>query len=168
MNLFHRNIAAALAATICMAACVAPPAAPTIPVAPGPHTTFDRFGADQPPASNTLLRKSLPRWPPLTTRQSEARYWAQRSEPGLVPGSARPQATPAKGRQLARPLAAPSASLATRVGHLIRKSLCSSNTTSCMGSAWPLTATLCPTSPHRRAPRPIPAVWRLVHLIPMR
>ncbi|HEY2859457.1 MAG TPA: hypothetical protein VGJ21_13640 [Terracidiphilus sp.] len=47
MNLFHRNIAAALAATICMAACVAPPAAPTIPVAPGPHTTLDRFGADQ-------------------------------------------------------------------------------------------------------------------------
>jgi hypothetical protein len=30
-----------------MAACVAPPAAPTIPVAPGPHTTLDRFGADQ-------------------------------------------------------------------------------------------------------------------------
>ena len=47
MNLFHWHIAAALAATICMAACVAPPAAPTIPVAPGPQTTLDRFGADQ-------------------------------------------------------------------------------------------------------------------------
>jgi uncharacterized protein YcfJ len=47
MNLFHRHNASALAATICLAACVAPPAAPTIPVAPGPNTTLDRFGADQ-------------------------------------------------------------------------------------------------------------------------
>jgi hypothetical protein len=30
-----------------LAACVAPPAAPTIPVAPGLNKTFDRFGADQ-------------------------------------------------------------------------------------------------------------------------
>ena len=41
------QIAAALAATISLAACVAPPAAPTIPVAPGPNKTLDRFGADQ-------------------------------------------------------------------------------------------------------------------------
>jgi hypothetical protein len=47
MNLFHRQIAAAFAATISLAACVAPPAAPIIPVAPGPNTTLDRFGADQ-------------------------------------------------------------------------------------------------------------------------
>ena len=47
MNLFHRQIAAALAATISLAACVAPPVAPTIPVAPGPRTTLDRFDADQ-------------------------------------------------------------------------------------------------------------------------
>jgi hypothetical protein len=45
MNLF--KIAAALAATISLAACVAPPTAPTIPVAPGLNKTFDRFGADQ-------------------------------------------------------------------------------------------------------------------------
>jgi hypothetical protein len=44
MNL---QIALALAATIFLAACVAPPAAPTIPVAPGPYKTLDRFGADQ-------------------------------------------------------------------------------------------------------------------------
>jgi hypothetical protein len=47
MNLFHPQIAAALVATISLAACVAPPAAPTIPVAPGPNKTLDRFGADQ-------------------------------------------------------------------------------------------------------------------------
>ena len=41
------QIAAALAATISLAACVAPPAAPTIPVAPGPNKTLDAFGADQ-------------------------------------------------------------------------------------------------------------------------
>jgi len=47
MTLFHRQIAAALAATISLAACVVPPVSPTIPVAPGPRTTFDRFDADQ-------------------------------------------------------------------------------------------------------------------------
>ena len=47
MNLFRPQIAAALAATISLAACVAPPAAPTIPVVPGPYKTLDRFGADQ-------------------------------------------------------------------------------------------------------------------------
>ena len=47
MNLFHRQIAAALAATLSLAACIAPPAAPTIPVAPGPSKTLDIFGADQ-------------------------------------------------------------------------------------------------------------------------
>jgi len=47
MNLSHSQIAAVLAATISLAACVAPPAAPTIPVAPGPNKTPDGFGADQ-------------------------------------------------------------------------------------------------------------------------
>jgi hypothetical protein len=47
MNLFHPQIAAALVATISLAACVAPPAAPTIPVAPGPSKTLDMFSADQ-------------------------------------------------------------------------------------------------------------------------
>src|SRR5689334_21901961 len=47
MNLFHLKIANALAATISLAACVAPPAAPTIPVVPGPNKSFDRFDADQ-------------------------------------------------------------------------------------------------------------------------
>src|SRR5580692_3248135 len=47
MNLFHPQIAAALVATISLAACVAPPAAPTIPVAPGPSNTLDMFSADQ-------------------------------------------------------------------------------------------------------------------------
>jgi hypothetical protein len=47
MNLFHPQIAAALAATIALASCVAPPAAPTIPVAPGPNKAWDRFDADQ-------------------------------------------------------------------------------------------------------------------------
>src|SRR5690242_15416152 len=47
MNLFHPQIAATLAASISLAACVAPPVAPTIPVAPGPSKTLDMFGADQ-------------------------------------------------------------------------------------------------------------------------
>ena len=47
MNLFHLQIAAALVAMISLAACVAPPVAPTIPVAPGPSKTLDMFSADQ-------------------------------------------------------------------------------------------------------------------------
>ena len=161
MNLFRPQIAAALAATISLAACVAPPAAPTIPVAPGPYKTLDRFGADQAAASNTLLRKYLPRWPPLTIRQSAPRYWVQPSERGLVPGSARPQATLARGPRLAWPLAALSVSSATRMAPLLRRRRCSSNTRSCMGSAWPLRATLWPASP-LRAPRPIPEAPHLI------
>ena len=47
MNLFHPQIAAALAAVMSLAACVAPPAAPTLPVAPGPSKTLNMFDADQ-------------------------------------------------------------------------------------------------------------------------
>jgi len=47
MNRFHPQIAAALAAIISLPACVAPPMAPTIPVAPGPSTTLDIFDSDQ-------------------------------------------------------------------------------------------------------------------------
>src|SRR5215475_2139496 len=47
MRFFDLQIAGALAATIGLAACVAPPAAPMIPVAPGPNKTFDAFNADQ-------------------------------------------------------------------------------------------------------------------------
>src|SRR5919108_6618 len=47
MKLFHPLIAAAAAATMSLAACVAPPVAPTIPVAPGPNKSFEAFGADQ-------------------------------------------------------------------------------------------------------------------------
>ncbi len=47
MNRLHLQIGAALVATISLTACVPPPAAPTIPVAPGPNKTLDRFDADQ-------------------------------------------------------------------------------------------------------------------------
>src|SRR5215469_112305 len=41
------RVVAAMAAAISLAACVAPPAAPTIPVAPGPNKSVDAFAADQ-------------------------------------------------------------------------------------------------------------------------
>ena len=47
MNRLHPQICATLVATMSLTACVPPPAAPTIPVAPGPNKTFDRFDADQ-------------------------------------------------------------------------------------------------------------------------
>jgi hypothetical protein len=47
MNLLQLQIGAALVATISLAACVPPPAAPTIPLVPGPNKTLIRFDADQ-------------------------------------------------------------------------------------------------------------------------
>ncbi|MBV9686915.1 MAG: hypothetical protein JO096_06865, partial [Alphaproteobacteria bacterium] len=47
MNFSHPQFAAALAATIALAACVQTPTAPMIAVVPGPNKTFDAFGADQ-------------------------------------------------------------------------------------------------------------------------
>src|SRR5215471_1752027 len=47
MKITDRRIAVACAAMIALTACVAPPAAPTIPVAPGPNKTFDAFASDQ-------------------------------------------------------------------------------------------------------------------------
>jgi len=70
----RRQIAATLAATLSLAACVAPPAAPTIPVAPGRIRRRTGSTPIRPPARNTPLRKSLPRWPPLTPNQSAERY----------------------------------------------------------------------------------------------
>src|SRR6202008_2507383 len=41
------RLAGALAAVVSVSACVIPPAAPTIPVAPGPNKSFEAFSADQ-------------------------------------------------------------------------------------------------------------------------
>jgi hypothetical protein len=47
MKLIDPRIAGVLAATISLAACVAPPLGPTIPAMPGPNRSFDAFAADQ-------------------------------------------------------------------------------------------------------------------------
>src|SRR5215469_3282564 len=47
MNFSYLQIAAVLATTIALAACVQTPLAPMIAVVPGPNKTFDAFGADQ-------------------------------------------------------------------------------------------------------------------------
>ena len=47
MNFFYSRIAAALAVTVSLTACVQTPMAPMIAVVPGPNKTFDAFGADQ-------------------------------------------------------------------------------------------------------------------------
>ena len=41
------RLAGALAVMVSVSACVTPPVAPTIPVAPGPTKTLEMFGADQ-------------------------------------------------------------------------------------------------------------------------
>jgi hypothetical protein len=47
MKCVDPRIAGAVALTIGLGACVTPPVAPTIPVAPGPNKSFDAFAADQ-------------------------------------------------------------------------------------------------------------------------
>jgi hypothetical protein len=47
MKRIDLRIAGAVALTIGLGACVTPPMAPTIPVAPGPNKPFDAFSADQ-------------------------------------------------------------------------------------------------------------------------
>jgi hypothetical protein len=47
MKRIDPRIAGAVALIIGLSACVTPPVAPTIPVAPGPNKSFDAFAADQ-------------------------------------------------------------------------------------------------------------------------
>jgi type IV secretory pathway TrbL component len=47
MKRFNPRVVGALALVTTVAACVAPPPGPTIPVAPGPGKSFDAFTADQ-------------------------------------------------------------------------------------------------------------------------
>src|SRR5271166_3223656 len=47
MKCINRRIAGVVAATFCLAACVTPPMAPTIPVAPGPNKPYQAFYGDQ-------------------------------------------------------------------------------------------------------------------------
>src|SRR5438067_1240424 len=47
MKSTYPRIAGVLAATMSLAACVQPPLAPMIPVAPGPNKTLEAFGTDQ-------------------------------------------------------------------------------------------------------------------------
>ena len=129
VNLFHPQIAAALAATISLAACIAPPAAPTIPVAPRPSKMLEMFGADQAACQQNAAAQLSPAVAAANNQAVGVALLGGALERGWVPGSARPQATPAKGRRLARPLAAPSGSSATRMARLIRRSRCSSSTT---------------------------------------
>jgi outer membrane lipoprotein SlyB len=47
MRFIGARVASVLAATVALAACVQPPVAPMIPVAPGPNKSFDAFATDQ-------------------------------------------------------------------------------------------------------------------------
>ena len=47
MKRIDPRLAGALAVMVSVSACVTPPVAPTIPVAPGPHKSFEAFAADQ-------------------------------------------------------------------------------------------------------------------------
>ena len=73
----------ALALLVSLAACVAPPTGPTIPVAPGPGKSFDAFAADQHVCSQFAYNQPRRERPPPTTRRSAPRSSARRWAPGL-------------------------------------------------------------------------------------
>ena len=52
--------AGAVALTIALGACVTPPPAPTIPVAPGPNKSFDAFAADQAVCQQYAAAQTVP------------------------------------------------------------------------------------------------------------
>jgi hypothetical protein len=142
MNLFQPQIAAALAATISLAACVAPPAAPTIPVAPGPDKTSDRFGADQAACQQYAAVQISPAVATANNQAVGGALLGAALGAGLGAGIGAAAGNAGKGAAIGAASGGPSESSAARVAHLLPRSRCSSNTTSCMGSAWPPMATL--------------------------
>jgi len=60
MKLIGSRVASVLAATVALAACVQPPVAPMIPVAPGPNKSFDAFAADQAFCQNYASAQTAP------------------------------------------------------------------------------------------------------------
>jgi len=60
MKVMGSRLASVLAATVALAACVQPPVAPMIPVAPGPNKSFDAFAADQAFCQNYASAQTAP------------------------------------------------------------------------------------------------------------
>jgi outer membrane lipoprotein SlyB len=60
MKVLGPRVASVLAATVALAACVQPPVAPMIPVAPGPNKSFDAFAADQAFCQNYASAQTAP------------------------------------------------------------------------------------------------------------
>ncbi len=150
MKRIDPRAAGALALMVSLAACVAPPVAPTIPVAPGPGKSSRRSTPIRLVASNTPTKR--PRGTPTrpTTKPSAARSSARRWAPVSAPRSAAAgvrRSAPPRARLLARwpaPAVRP-----------MRRCPCSSNTTSSTANAWRPAATRCRGSPRRRARRHI-------------
>ena len=156
MNLFYPQIAAALAATISLAACIAPPAAPTIPVAPGPSKTLEMFGADQAACQQNAAAQ-------LSTAVAAANYQAVGGAllggalgagPGAGIGAAAGNA--GKGAAIGAASGGALGIIGSADGAPYPQESLQQHTTSCTGSAWPPTGTLSPASPRPQAPRPIP------------
>jgi len=156
MNLFHPQIAAALAAAISLAACIAPPAAPTIPVAPGPSKTLEMFGADQAACQQNAAAQLSPAVAAANNQAVGGALLGGALGAGLGAGIGAAAGNAGKGAAIGAASGGASGSSATRMARLIRRSRCSSSTTSCTGSAWPPAGTLSPASPCPQAPRPNP------------
>jgi hypothetical protein len=60
VNFSYSQIAAALAVTVGLTACVQTPMAPMIAVVPGPNKTFDAFGADQAACQQYAAEQTAP------------------------------------------------------------------------------------------------------------
>jgi hypothetical protein len=169
MNLFHPHIAAALAATVCMAACVAPPGAPTIPVAPGPHTTFDRFGADQATCEQYAAAQIAPAVAAANKQAVGYALLGAALGAGLGAGIGAAAGNASKGAAIGAASGGALGIIGNTGGAPYPQESLQQQYDIMYGQCMAANGNSVPTCPHRRAPRPIPAVWRLVaHLIPMR
>ena len=167
MNLFHPQIAAALAATISLAACIAPPAAPTIPVAPGPSKTWTCSAPIRPPASKTLLR-IVSAVAAANNQTVGGALLGGALGAGLGAGIGAAAGNAGKGAAIG----AASGGALGMIGNADgapypQESLQQQyDIPECTGSAWPPTGTLSPASPRLQAPRPIPENSRPTLAVP--
>ena len=153
MNLFHPQIAAALAATISLAACIAPPAAPTIPVAPGPSKTLDMFGADQAACQQNAAAQLSPAVAAANNQAVGGALLGGALGAGLGAGIGAAAGNAGKGAAIGAASGGALGIIGNADGAPYPQKSCSSSTTSCTGSAWPPTGILSPASPcpRRRA-----------------
>jgi hypothetical protein len=134
MRRTNTRVVAVMAGAISLTACVVPPVAPTVPVAPGPNKSFAVFAADQAACEQYAAAQTGPDAAAANNQAVGVALLGTALGAGLGAGIGAAVGNAGKGAAIGGPLVAPSASSGTLVVHL-RRSRCSRNTTCCMPSA---------------------------------